>query len=62
VDEALTRFDRSGDFASIVSSQRDKWDSRVETEIDLSDVTIHLSMEQARSQRTPPDHEGREYR
>ena len=65
VDEALTRFDRSGDFASIVSSQRDKWNRWVEakidsgdlgnkvlkydpdgeTEIDLSEMTAHLSMD-----------------
>jgi len=65
VDEALTRFDQSGDFASIVSSQRDTWNKWVkgkidsgdfgnkvlkydqdsENEIDLSEMTTHLSME-----------------
>ncbi len=65
VDEALTRFDRSGDYASIVSSQRDKWNKWVEAkidsgdfgnkvlkydpdgekEIDLSEMTAHLSMD-----------------
>jgi len=64
VDEALTRFDKSGDFASIVSSQRETWnrwvkgkidagdfDNKVlkydrdgEKEIDLSEMTAHLSM------------------
>jgi hypothetical protein len=64
VDEALARFDRRGDFASIVSSKREVWnkwvkekidagdfDNRVlkydrdgEKEIDLSEMTAHLSM------------------
>ncbi len=64
VDEALTRFDPRGDFASIVSSKREVWnewvkgkinagdfDNRVlkydrdgEKEIDLSEMTAHLSM------------------
>jgi hypothetical protein len=64
VDEALTRFDQSGDFASIVSSQRDIWNRWVkgkidcgdfgnkvlkyeydgEKEIELSEMTAHLSM------------------
>ncbi len=63
-DEALTRFDKSRDFASIVSSQRETWNNWVkgkidagdfsnrvlkydkdgETEIDLSEMTTHLSM------------------
>ena len=63
-DEALPRFDRRGDFASIVSSKREVWnkwvkekidagdfDNRVlkydrdgEKEIDLSEMTAHLSM------------------
>jgi hypothetical protein len=65
VDEALTRFDQSGDFASIASSQRETWtewvkgkidagdfgskvlkyDKDGEKEIDLSEMTAHLSME-----------------
>ncbi len=65
VDEALSRFSRSGDFASIVSSQRETWNRWVEAkidsgdfgnkvlkydpdsekEIDLSEMTTHLSME-----------------
>ena len=64
VDEALTKFDQSGDFASIVSSQREIWDRWVkgkidagdfgnkvlkydrdgEKEIELSEMTAHLSM------------------
>jgi hypothetical protein len=64
VDEALTRFDQSRDFASIVSSQREIWnkwvkgkidagdfgnkvlkyDSDGEKEIELSEMTTHLSM------------------
>jgi hypothetical protein len=60
----LTRFDRSGDFASIVSSQRETWNKWVkgkidagdfgnkvlkydrdgEKEIELSEMTAHLSM------------------
>ena len=64
VDEALTRFDQSGGFASIVSSQRDAWNRWVkakidcgdfrnkvlkydyegEEEIELSEMTAHLSM------------------
>jgi hypothetical protein len=64
-DEALARFEQSGDFASIASSQREAWnrwvkekidagdfDNRVlrydkdgQKEIDLSEMTIHLSME-----------------
>jgi hypothetical protein len=64
-DEALTRFDQSGDFASIVSSQRETWNRWVkgkidagdlgnkvlkydrdgEKEIELSEMTTHLSME-----------------
>ena len=64
VDDALTRFDRSGDFASIVSSQRETWNKWVkgkidagdfgnkvlkydrdgEKEIELSEMTAHLSM------------------
>ncbi len=64
VDEALTRFDRAGDFASIVSSQRETWNRWVkgkidagdfgnkvlkydrdsEKEIELSEMTAHLSM------------------
>jgi hypothetical protein len=65
VDEALSRFDRSGSFDAIVSSQRETWDKWVkgkidagdlgskvlkydqhgEKEIDLSEMTTHLSME-----------------
>jgi hypothetical protein len=64
VEEALTRFDRSEDFASIVSSQRETWNKWVkgkidagdfgnkvlkydrdgEKEIELSEMTAHLSM------------------
>jgi hypothetical protein len=64
LDEALTRFDKSGDFASIVSSQRETWNKWVkgkidagdfgnkvtkydrdgEKEIELSEMTAHLSM------------------
>ena len=64
VDEALTRFDQSADFASIVSSQREIWNKWVkgkidagdfgnkvlkydrdgEKEIELSEMTAHLSM------------------
>ncbi len=64
VDEALTRFDPSGDFNSIVSSQRETWNRWVkgkidagdfgnkvlkyerdsEKEIELSEMTTHLSM------------------
>jgi hypothetical protein len=64
VDEALTRFDQTLDFASIVSSQRDIWSRWVkdkidcgdfgdkvlkydydsEKEIELSEMTTHLSM------------------
>ena len=64
VDEGLTRFDPSGDFASIVSSQRETWNKWVrgkidagdfsnkvlkyerdgEKEIELSEMTAHLSM------------------
>jgi len=65
VNDALTRFHETGDFDSIISSQREIWnewvkkkidagdfDNRVlkydrdgETEIDLSEMTSHLSME-----------------
>ena len=64
VDEALTRFGQSGDFGSIVSSQREIWNKWVkgkidagdfgnkvlkydkdgEKEIELSEMTAHLSM------------------
>lgn len=64
VDEALTRFDKSGDFDSIVSSQREVWNRWViekidcgdfgnkvlkydydsEKEIELTEMTSHLSM------------------
>ena len=64
VDEALSRFERSGDFASIVSSQREVWNKWVkgkidegdfgnkvlkyerdgEKEIELSEMSAHLSM------------------
>ena len=64
VDEALTHFDQSGDFASIVSSQREIWnrwgkgkidagdfgnkvlkyDRDGEKEIELSEMSEHLSM------------------
>jgi hypothetical protein len=64
VDEALTRFDQSGDFNSIASSQRETWNKWVrgridagdfsnkvlkydrdsEKEIELSEMTTHLSM------------------
>jgi hypothetical protein len=64
LDEALTRFDKSGDFASIVSSRRETWNNWVkgkidagdfgnkvmkydrdgEKEIELSEMTAHLSM------------------
>ena len=64
VDEALTRFDQSKDFASIVSSKRETWNTWVkgkidagdfgnkvlkydrdgEKEIELSEMTAHLSM------------------
>ena len=64
VDEALTRFDQSGDFASIVFSQKEIWNKWVkgkidagdfgnkvlkydrdgEKEIELSEMTAHLSM------------------
>jgi len=64
VDEALTRFDRSKNFDSIVSSQRETWNTWVkkkidagdfgnkvlkydresEKEIELSEMTAHLSM------------------
>ncbi len=64
VDDALARFDRSGNFASIVSSQKEAWDKWVkgkidagdfgnkvlkydrdgEKEIELSEMTAHLSM------------------
>ncbi len=37
VDEALTRFDRKGDFGSIVSSQRDVWNKWVKGKIDAGD-------------------------
>jgi hypothetical protein len=37
VDEALTRFGQSGDFASIVSSQRDIWNVWVRGKIDCGD-------------------------
>ena len=65
VDEALARFDQSGDYASIVSSQREIWNRWVkgkidsgdfgnkvlkydkdgEKEIELSEMTVHLSMD-----------------
>lgn len=65
VDEALTRFAPSGDFASIVTSHRDQWTTWVkgkidagdfgnkvlkcdrdsEKEIELSEMTAHLSPE-----------------
>jgi len=65
VDEVLTRFDQSGDFDSIVSSQREIWNRWVkgkidagdfgnkvlkydrdgEKEIELSEMTAHLSMD-----------------
>jgi len=65
VDEALTRFNQLGDFASIVSSQREIWNRWVkekidardfgnkvlkhdrdgEKEIELSEMTAHLSMD-----------------
>jgi hypothetical protein len=65
VDEALIRFDQSGDFVSIVSSQREIWNGWVkgkidsgdfgnkvlkydkdgEKEIELSEMTVHLSMD-----------------
>jgi hypothetical protein len=64
VDDALTRFDQSGDFDAIVSSQREIWNTWVkgkidardfgnkvlkydrdgEKEIELSEMTAHLSM------------------
>ena len=64
VDDALTRFDQSGDFNAIVSSQREIWTAWVrqkidagdfgnkvlkydragEKEIELSEMTAHLSM------------------
>lgn len=64
VDDALTRFDTSGDFNAIVSSQRETWtrwvkqkidagdfgnkvlkyDRAGEKEIELSEMTAHLSM------------------
>ena len=64
VDEALTRFDQSKDFDSIVSSKRETWNTWVkgkidagdfgnkvlkydrdgEKEIELSEMTAHLSM------------------
>ena len=64
VDEALSRFDRSRDFASRVSSQREIWNKWVkgkidqgdfgnkvlkfemdgEKEIELSEMSAHLSM------------------
>jgi len=37
VDEALTRFDQSGDFSSIVSSQREIWNRWVKGKIDAGD-------------------------
>ena len=37
VDEALSRFNKSGDFASIVSSQRDIWNKWVKGKIDEGD-------------------------
>ena len=37
VDDALTRFDRSGDFAPIVSSQRETWNKWVKGKIDAGD-------------------------
>jgi hypothetical protein len=65
VDEALSRFDQSGDFVTIISSQREIWNAWVkgkidsgdfgnkvlkydkdgEKEIELSEMTAHLSME-----------------
>jgi len=64
VDDAWTRFDRAGNFVSIVSSQKETWDKWVkgkidagdfgnkvlkydrdsEKEIELSEMTAHLSM------------------
>ena len=64
VDDALARFDKSGDFDAIVSSQRETWTAWVkqkidagdfsnkvlkcdkdgEKEIELSEMTAHLSM------------------
>ncbi len=64
VDDALTRFDQSGDFDAIVSSQREAWtmwvkqkidagdfgnkvlkyDKAGKKEIELSEMTAHLSM------------------
>ena len=64
-DDALSRFESSGDFASIVSSQREAWNAWVkgridagdfgnkvlkfekngEKEIELSEMSAHLSME-----------------
>jgi hypothetical protein len=37
VDEALARFDKSGDFAAIASSQREAWNRWVEGKIDSGD-------------------------
>ncbi len=37
VDEALTNFDQSGDFASIVSSHREIWNKWVKGKIDAGD-------------------------
>lgn len=65
VDEALGRFGKPGDFAAIVSSQREVWNRWVkgkidagdfgnkvlkyerdgEKEIELSEMTAHLSMD-----------------
>jgi hypothetical protein len=64
-DEALSRFEEPGDFASIVSTQRESWDKWVKgkidegdfgskvlkfgpdgvKEIELSEMSAHLSME-----------------
>ena len=39
VDEALTRFDKSGDFAAIVSSQKEVWNRWVKGKIDVGDFS-----------------------
>ena len=64
-DKALSRFEQPGDFASIVSTQRESWDKWVKgkidegdfgskvlkfepdgvKEIELSEMSAHLSME-----------------
>ncbi len=36
-DEALSRFERSGDFTSIASSQRETWNRWVKSKIDAKD-------------------------